>query len=301
MIIFSNNIIETVLYAFDIWKNNIFPSLFPFFIVSDLLMNYGFVEILGELLKNIIKRVFNLPKESAFVIVSSMLNGSPSSAKYTKELLEKGTLSTNQAQHLIAFTHFPNPIFITGSISILLNNKNISIIILISIIISNFLTGIILRTKCYDSYSSKEKVDIKKCLYKIYSKNKNNNFIKILSNSIYQSINTLLLILGVIIFFLMITNVINEILQFSDLTNSILSGIIEMTQGIKKVASMNISISFKVTLITIFMSFGGLSVHMQTKAIKKYEENSYLLGRIINSSISGIIVQILLRLYLSLT
>ena len=33
---------ESVKNAFEIWKNSIFPSILPFFILSSLLINYGF-------------------------------------------------------------------------------------------------------------------------------------------------------------------------------------------------------------------------------------------------------------------
>ena len=51
----SKDILESVTFSFNVWKNNIFPSLFPFFVLSELLMNYGFIELCGELLKPLIE------------------------------------------------------------------------------------------------------------------------------------------------------------------------------------------------------------------------------------------------------
>ena len=45
----SKEILDTVAYSFSIWKNNLFPSLFPFFVLSEILINYGFIELVGEL------------------------------------------------------------------------------------------------------------------------------------------------------------------------------------------------------------------------------------------------------------
>ena len=42
------SIFSSVKFSLDIWQNNIFPSLFPFFILSSIMINYGFVEILGS-------------------------------------------------------------------------------------------------------------------------------------------------------------------------------------------------------------------------------------------------------------
>ena len=35
----SKVVIESVKFSFSIWQNNIFPSLFPFFIIGNILIN----------------------------------------------------------------------------------------------------------------------------------------------------------------------------------------------------------------------------------------------------------------------
>ena len=56
----SASILESVRFSLNIFKNNIFPSLFPFFIISSLLIKYGFVELMGNLFKNFINCVFRI-------------------------------------------------------------------------------------------------------------------------------------------------------------------------------------------------------------------------------------------------
>ena len=83
----SQAVMSSVIFSFQIWKNNIFPSLFPFFLLSELLIQYGFVEFLGELLKPLMNRVFRISNRTAFIFVMSIISGFPSNAKYTKALL----------------------------------------------------------------------------------------------------------------------------------------------------------------------------------------------------------------------
>ena len=45
----SQTIMSAVSYSFNIWITNVFPSLFPFFVLSEILINYGFIELIGEL------------------------------------------------------------------------------------------------------------------------------------------------------------------------------------------------------------------------------------------------------------
>ena len=73
----SKAVMEAVLFSLQIWKNNIFPSLFPFFLLSELLIQYGFVEFLGELLKPLMNQVFRISNHAAFIFVMSIISGFP--------------------------------------------------------------------------------------------------------------------------------------------------------------------------------------------------------------------------------
>lgn len=287
LIIFSKNTLESASLAFEIWKKNIFPSLFPFFVISDLLINYGFVDIMGELFKKIVNKLFNLPKEASFVIITSMLTGFPSSSKYIKELLDKNKINVKQAEYLLTFTHFSNPLFIIGTIATLLKNKDVAIIIFVSHILGNLIIGILLRPKERIELDKKRNIKL----------NKDIKFITILNNSILKSLNTLILVLGIITTFLVLSNTICNLINTNDFNKAIISGILEMTQGITFISSLNLSIQLKATIITMFISFGGISIHMQNLGILsnyniKYKY--YLISRIIHSIISGTLVYVLL-------
>ena len=295
LLFFSNDVSYSVLNALKIWKENIIPCLFPFFVISDLLINYGFIDLFGEITKNIIGKLFNLPKESSFVIIASMLTGTPSSAKYTKELLDKKIISSKQANYLLSFTHFPNPLFILKATSSLVPNANIGLYIFISIIVGNIIIGLFFKEKNNFNFK-KEKINLKKTLYNISIKNRNNNFIKILTNSIIKSTNSLILILGIIIFFFIISVLINNLLNISYVNNALLSGLLEITQGIEKIVQANIPINQKLTIITMFLTFGGISIHAQTISLldnKDIHYINYLISRIFHSIISGIIILII--------
>ena len=83
------NIITTeILQALKVFINTLFPSIFPFFLVSDLLISYNFPITLNKYLKEVTKRIFHVEGASSFVIIMSMLSGFPSGAKYIKTLLD---------------------------------------------------------------------------------------------------------------------------------------------------------------------------------------------------------------------
>ncbi|MBQ8234657.1 MAG: hypothetical protein IJZ36_03645 [Bacilli bacterium] len=289
----SNDILSSSIFSFNIWKNNIFPSLFPFFIISQLLINYGFVEVLSELFKPLMN-FFNLNKNCAFIFIMSMLSGFPTNAKYTKELYDNNLINEYEASKILAFTSFSNPLFIIGTVSVVfLNNSYMAPLILFSHYFPNFIIALMLRNY-YPSKCDKSKIDIIGTLKNV--KVRNDNFGLVLTNAIKNAIETLLSILGIITIYLIFTTLLSTSFNLNDFLLSLLSGFIEMTQGLKYVSILNISLKFKTILSCMILSFGGLSVHMQVLSIisdTKIKFLPFFTCRIIHSLLSGIISYIL--------
>lgn len=281
-------VLESVKFSFSVWQNNIFPSLFPFFIIGNILISLGFPKILGELLKNITYKLFKINKNGAFIIILSMLSGFPSSAKYIKEMHLNGDLNEKEATKLLTFTHFSNPLFILGTISLFIKDYKLSMPILICHYIGNLFVGLIYRNY-YISKKDNTKVNIKNSIKSIKS---NKSLGEILSYSISSGINTLLLILGTISVFLILTSLINNIFNLNGINKSIINGLFEMTQGLKCLESINLPSNLKALLAVIILSFGGLSVHMQVITIisdTKIKYFPYFIGRIIHTFFSALI------------
>ncbi len=294
----SKEILKSVTFSFNIWKNNIFPSLFPFFVLSEILMNYGFVELCAEILKPLMVRFFKTSSNSAFIFVMSIISGFPSNAKYTRELLNQGLIDENEATKILMFTCFSNPLFILGTVSILfLNNKEVGILILICHYISNFIIGFLFR----NFHPTKEKdtsVSLKRAISSMHQKRINNplNFGQVLTRSLQKSIETLLLILGTVTTFLVITTIIDHNIQLGNYNQSILNGFIEMTQGLKYVSILNIPLKLKSILSAMILSFGGLSVHMQVESIisdTKIRYFPFLVARLLHALLASILVFLL--------
>lgn len=299
----SEQILNSVKFSLSIWANNIFPSLFPFFVLSELLINYGFIEFVGELLKPIMIKLFKADSKTAFIFIMSILSGFPSNAKYTRELYKKNIIDKKQATKILTFTHFSNPLFILGTLSIMfLNNSEAGLLILLTHYLTNILIGIIFR----NYYSTNEKltnISLKKALDKMHSQRINNSksFGTILTSSLLNTINTLLLILGVVTTFLILTTIIDNNINLNNYNQSILNGFVEMTQGLKYISILNIPLKFKATLSTMILSFGGLSVHMQIIGILSDTDIEYfpfLTARILHSAIASILVFLLFDIFI---
>lgn len=281
-------VVETVIYSFNIWKNSVFPSLFPFLIIGSILIELKIPLFLGELTKKLMYKLFKISGNSSFVIILSMLSGFPSSAKYIKELLINNEINEYEATKLLTFTHFSNPLFILSTITLFLHTKEIGMPILISHYIGNLFIGLLFRNYYISDYNN-EKISLNNAISKI---NRSASIGDIFRKSIVSSINTLLLILGTISVFLILTNIINSNLNIPNFISVIINGIFEATGGLSKINILNVSLNIKAMLAIFFISFGGLSVHMQVLTIisdTKIKYFPYFIARIIHAVISTFI------------
>lgn len=284
VLIHSDAVVQSVIFSIDIFKNSVFPSLFPFLVLSSLLINYGFVELCAKLFKPIMNHLFKMNENAAFVFVMSLLSGFPSNSKYTKELYLKGILAEDEASKILMFTHFSNPLFILGTVGIFLNNKKIALLVLFCHYITNVIIGLIFR-RLTPSKDSSVKFDRKPL-----------SFGNALREATTNAINTLLLILGTITVFLVLSTIINKQFSLPPFIQTMISGLLEMTQGLKYTSLLNIDLRTKATLMTMFLSFGGLSVHMQVLSIisdTKIKYMPFFIARLIHMAISGVLVFLL--------
>jgi len=248
-------------------------------------MNYGISDFLSEVTKFLISNRLNSNSKCNYIIILSLFSGFPSSAVYLKKAYENKEISKEELEYMLSFCFFSNPLFVIGTIgSLLLGNKRIGIMILFSHYISNFIIAYIFRKKT----KNKEKVDFKKAFNTMKNKiSTSKPLANVLKDIIIESIDTLLLLLGIISIFLIISNVLlNEI---TEPFQSIINGILEMTGGIKRISSLDIAQYFKIIFILFFISFGGISIHIQILSILdkiKINYKRFVFKRILSSIIS---------------
>lgn len=279
-LIFNSTIVTTELkYALETFLWVLFPSIFPFFLIGNLLIQYNFVHTLNKICSKITKKLFHTTSAASFVILMSMVSGFPSGAKYIRDLYDKKMLSLNQANYLITFTHFANPLFVLTVSKKIFHSVAISNSILIAMYLSNIIIGIITRPKVVE-----DKIEMEL--------NPVSNFSNALSTSMKDSFNLLVMILGNTCFFFLVAGLITNSFHFSPFIHVIITGFFDITKGIQSISNLNTSILFQGVLTLTFICFGGMNIHMQVKSILKDTSISYknfFLGRICQIGVAIVI------------
>lgn len=236
----------TIYNTVILWFKNIVPNLLPMFIITSLIIESNLIINICNIFGKLFNKIFKCSNYGIFIYFLSLFTGSPSNAKYINDLVNNNLISNTLSDKLLLFTSNYNTLLIYSLLSLYLN-KSISIKIISIIIISNIIVGLIFRNINY--------IDLKTN----YIKRKIN-----ISKIIKDTIDTLLMILGTLIFF----NIIINLLPIKNmLLKNILNGFLEITTGLKGLEYLDISTNIKILLSTMYLSFGGLSIHTQIKSI----------------------------------
>lgn len=250
------------------------PSLFPFIIVSLFTVYSGVSEKFGKFLSPITKIFFGLPGEAGSAILIGLLGGYPTGANGIMALYKKGIISKSQAEKMLYFTVAAGPAFIINVIGeTLLNNKKLGFILFLSHVISVFILGIICKFLFKSTDDSKEEknpqndnlqpnLSISDAIIFSSAKAYQNMFsictLVILFSSLLEIIQNSRIN---ILFLEMLRNIgIN-----SNIAQSIVPLLLEMTRG----SFISIKFHLSLPLLSFFLAFGGLCVHMQIFSIVK--------------------------------
>ncbi len=242
-----NNLVrDSVIDSSKIWFYNIVTSLLPIYIITDLLINYGII----NLFKN----------NKLFLTFISLLLGSPSNAKYIKEFYLDNYISLEEANNLLIFSYSPSPLFILN----ISPSIKYGLFILLYIYFTNFILFLFTKKK----NNTFKTIGFKKM-----------SFSKCIESSINKSFKILILILGVIIIYNIIISLLD--IMFVD-KMFFIKTILELTNGLNITTKLGSHFLIYSILIS---TFGGLSIHTQIKSILEDSNISYycfLKGRLLS-------------------
>ena len=257
---------ESIAKSFSLWTNNLVPSLFPMIIINEILINYNFPSIICSIFYKPFNKIFKLSYNGTYLFIMSIFIGTPANAILLKNMLDKKMVQIQEINKLLYVCYFSNPLFLYNMLSLIFSNKKIVLFLLFSHYLANFITLFLIRNKYQSNTDNRIKIE-------------SISLSKLLPSAIKKAFNSLIVVLGVISFYLLISDYF--------LNTTIFKGLLEITTGLNSLI-INQSSSKKILAI-IIINFGGLSIFTQIKSILE-DTNlnfiNYFKGRILQIIIS---------------
>jgi len=309
------------------WINIVLPALLPFFIGAELLIGLGVIHFTGTLLEPFMRPVFKVPGLASFVYILSITSGYPVGVKLTCKLREQGMCSKQEAQRMLTFCSTSGPLFMIGAVAIgMLHSALAGSIIAISHYVSSIIIGVIfsffLKDSSYAKHTFTRLPGIKTALKAMYHKRVEDGrpLGILLGDAVKESINTLLAVGGFITLFSVvieiisitgvldyisrpIINLLNILLIPSELVKPVISGLLEITIGSRRISLLSsVPLINKITATSFIIGWSGFSIHAQaTSFISKTDLSTvvYIIAKFFHGIFAAILSFILGTLMLS--
>lgn len=275
----------------------VIPSIFPFLVITDFLGKTEFYNIVETKTKKIAGTLFYISGTAFSVVIFGYLCGFPGAAKITGDLYKQNRISLSDAIRLSAFTNNAGPLFIIGTIGFgMLNSVKTGIILFMIQCFSSLLTGLII---------SKSIKLPKKNTENFFTPHRTESFLKNITDSITASFMTMIPITGTIVFFAFISKafatsgLLNPLFSFfkvePELSDSLIFSFFELTGGLSTLVSIFHSEKLLLPILSLFISWSGLSIHMQ---VLNFYSNAdipikyYFIGKFMTMIISFVLATI---------
>lgn len=278
------------------WAAKMVPTLFPFMMISSIMVYSGADQELGRMLKHILKKIYKYSSSGLYAIFMGFFCGFPMGAKVVSDLYEQGKINQSEADTLLAFCNNIGPAYFMGIIIPILHECGYhnTLPFVFGMYGIPAIYGIVMGHLHSARPSDQD------------SENKNTqtsdasqpSLAATLKKSCIDNTQSLIILGGYITF----TNAFRIFFDFMPLSASnknILSSFLEIIGGVQAIYTALLLPRQKIFWIMTALCFGGISCIMQTSSFLEKSGLSiihYLKHKLITTTISAIYYFMLLRL-----
>lgn len=245
----------------------IIPSLFPFFVLINLLSN----SMLGCRFPflTLFERWLHLPTGSGSLFLSGLLGGYPTGAQQVHNAWRSGSLDRENAQRMLAFCSNAGPAFIFGIVGPMFTDHKIVWVIWMIHILSSVLVGCIFPKE-------------KPAAVKLHTSTAS------VSASLKRSVSVIGYVCGWVVLFRVIASFCSLwfLWYFPQEVRVLFTSLLELANGCTSLDLIK-NEGLRMVAASAAVNFGGLCVLMQTASVTEgLKIDSYLKGKLLQTAYS---------------
>lgn len=258
----------------------VIPSLFPFLVLSTLMLSCGPGEILTRLLSRPMEIFFRLPGSCAPALVMGLIGGYPVGARTAFELYDRHACTAEECSRLLAFCSCCGPSFLFSAAGmVIFGSLQAGLILWLCHITAALLIGWVqgrFLPKVTHRSAAAHKVE-------------RLPFARAFTHAVTAAGSTMLNVCAFVIFFAALMALLEEsgwmaalcrALSFLPygMADALVRGLLEMTGGIASLGSAHaLSFPQAMGMAGLIAGWGGLSVHAQVLSLR--EDRDIAMGR----------------------
>lgn len=243
-----------------LWAESVVPSLFPFMVITVLLIGTGFTERVSAPLSSVCGKI-KLPPSALPLFMMSCMSGYPAGSRCVAEYHKNGLITSSDAKKLSVLCSTSGPLFIIGTVGVRAYGDSHKGYLLLSVCLGTVIVTSLLY--CILSKSEPERQSLKPIESRA----------NLLYDSFYGAVTAVLLAGSFIVFFYTLSKALSDLhlfapLEFAlspaigeDCAKALCMGMIEATGGCFSLAKAGGF--FALPLTGFLITFGGISIVLQ--------------------------------------
>ena len=264
MLAFPDTVFNGATQGLLLWFNTVLPTLFPFLLITGLLIRTNAVHLISKTAGLILGPLFGISSSASFAVLGGFLCGYPMGAKIASDLVTEGLIGREEGAYLLSFCNNTSPMFILSYVVWQsLQDKSLALPSILILYASPILSSFLFR--CF--YKRRRAPESPLTSPPALSGAEKGPFLKILDQCIMDSCETITKVGGYIIVFSILLALLKTLPVSSLFWNGLFLPSMEITAGVKMTTSTAFPLPLRYTLTMALVSFGGLCAAFQTQCM----------------------------------
>ncbi len=323
LVIYPEVSLEAAKDGMHLFLNIVFPSLLPFFVLSEIMLGLGVVHFIGVLFEPLMRPLFNVPGHGAFVLSMGLAAGYPMDAVITARFRKTNMCTRVEGERMLAFSNTADPLFIWGAVAVgMFGMPLLGGTMAAAHYIGAVLVGLIFRFYGSDDQATKpEKMRIGNILGRAVSaltsarSEDGRPFGQMMGEAVSESVKTLWLIAGFIMLFSTMVRMIDVVglyplvsapfaLLFRvagidpALIRATVAGLFEIDLGTVAAAKAPANLIQQAAIAGAIIAWSGLSVHGQVASVLTGTDirmAPYVIARVLHAALAFVVTIFLMN------
>ncbi|MBQ9087087.1 MAG: hypothetical protein IJY47_07895 [Clostridia bacterium] len=252
--------IRSMTEGLQLCATSLIPSLFPFMVLSELIVSTGAAHSLGRLVARPFRFLFGVNESGACAILLGMLCGFPVGTRCVLSLYRSGEVDRAEAEYLLCFCNTPSSAFLISTVGYsLFNSRFFGWLLWGSTLLSAAVSGIL--GNLLRKHPSPKRAPRKK--ETMNSASEQGKGILALPQAVHTSALSMLKICAFVVFFATFVGTLEYLLSGLSLSPTLLTlclGAWEMTGGVVRAAALS---TLSREICAALVGWSGFSVHFQ--------------------------------------
>ena len=288
--------------------NVIIPSLFPFFVLSSLVVELGLSRYLGKLFQPVMAPLFRVNGACTSAVALGFVGGYPVGARTAIALYQSGQCSKTEAERLLAFCNNAGPAFILGVVGAgVFGSGTVGLLLYLAHIAASLCVGLLFRF--YRPHEGPRRGSLTAPQFQAVRFPA--AFTRSVTGALSSSLNicAFVLLFCVVIRMLSLAGVLEALAELLSLflgplgfsqswAKRLLTGVLEISSGVSSLTDG--SLPGRLSMAAFMLGWAGISVHCQVLSFiggSGLSVGTYLVGKLLHGGLSALFIAVLVRLF----